>query len=268
MALVHKQDKVLREIVQQGHGRAARRAPADYPAVVFNAGAVAKLLHHLNVKGGPLGYALGFDEFARLFKKLYPLFTFPPYFLNGPGHFFLGGYIVGGRIYGHMVQVAHGNPGNYVYLADAVNLIAEKFNSYGVIPCVGREHLHRIPPHPEAVALEGYIVPPVAYINQAAQQLVQAAGLPGTQGYDHVGVVYRVAQAVNTRNGGHDNHIPPLKKAGGGAVTQALYLVVYAAVLFDICVRMGQIGLRLVVIVIGYEVFHGIFREKFLEFRT
>ena len=47
---------------------------------------------------------------------------------------------------------------------------------------------------------------------------------------------------------------------------QALNLVVDRRVLFDIGVGMGDVGLRLVIIVIRNEVFDGVFREEFPEF--
>ena len=37
---------------------------------------------------------------------------------------------------------------------------------------------------------------------------------------------------------------------------------------FDIRVRLGDIRLRLVIVVVGNEVFHGVFREKLAEFRA
>ena len=48
-------------------------------------------------------------------------------------------------------------------------------------------------------------------------------------------------------------------------MAQALDFIVDGGVLLDIGIRMGNIGLRLVVIIIRDEVFHGIFREKLLE---
>ena len=43
-------------------------------------------------------------------------------------------------------------------------------------------------------------------------------------------------------------------------------LLVDSAVLFDVGVGMGDVGLRLIVVVVGDKVFHRVFREKLLEF--
>ena len=48
-------------------------------------------------------------------------------------------------------------------------------------------------------------------------------------------------------------------------MAQAVYLVVDSAVLFDIGIGAGDIGLRLVVVVVGDEIFHGVIREKRAE---
>ena len=48
-------------------------------------------------------------------------------------------------------------------------------------------------------------------------------------------------------------------------MAQTLDLVVDGSVLLDISVRMGDVGLGLVVVVITDEILHGVFREKLLE---
>ena len=47
--------------------------------------------------------------------------------------------------------------------------------------------------------------------------------------------------------------------------TQFLNLVVNGQILLNICVCGRNVGLRLVVIVVGDKIFHCIFREKLLE---
>ncbi len=40
------------------------------------------------------------------------------------------------------------------------------------------------------------------------------------------------------------------------------------AVLFNIGIRSGNVGFRLVIIILGYKIFHGVFRKKLLELRA
>lgn len=51
-------------------------------------------------------------------------------------------------------------------------------------------------------------------------------------------------------------------------MAQALDLVVDGGVLFDEGVRVGDVRLRLVIVVVRHEVFHGVFREEGPELLT
>ena len=49
-------------------------------------------------------------------------------------------------------------------------------------------------------------------------------------------------------------------------MAQAVDLLVDGGIFFDIGVRMGDIGFRLIVVVIGNKIFHRVVRKKFPEF--
>ena len=51
-------------------------------------------------------------------------------------------------------------------------------------------------------------------------------------------------------------------------MSELVYLIIYGGVLLDVAVRARDVSLRLVVVVVGYKVFNGIFREKLAEFRA
>ena len=70
MALVHHQQPIGREVVQQGPGASAGWTPGQGPAVILNAGAEADLAHHLQVIAGALFQALRFQQFALGLKLL------------------------------------------------------------------------------------------------------------------------------------------------------------------------------------------------------
>ena len=265
VALVHKQHEVLREVVQQRHGRRTGLPAGDDPAVIFNARAVAQLPHHLHIIPGPLVNALGLHQLAVILEKFLPLRQLPLNFLRGPGHFLLGSHIVAGGINGHMVNDPLGLTGHRVKLADAVHLVPKEFHPDGVSVGIHRINLHRVSPYPEHIPLKGHIVALVANFHQLAQQLIPWVLLPPAQGDDHVGVVNGVAQAVNARHRGHHDHIPPLKESRRGTVPQPLDLRVDGCVLFDKGIRVGNVRLRLVVVVVGDEILHRILRKKLPE---
>ena len=175
---------------------------------------------------------------------------------------------MGGRVDGHMVHHPGGGTGDHVDLADPVDLVPEELHPDGPVVGVDGENFHRVPPDPEAVAVEGHVVALIADLRELVQQLLHGPLLAGAQGDDHVGVVDGVPQAVNAGDRGHHDHIPPLKKGGGGGVAQALNLVVDGAVLLNEGVGVGDIGLWLVVVVVGDKVFHRIVGKKLLELRA
>ena len=61
MRLVHKEEKILREIVEEGARRAARRAAGEYAGVIFNALAETDFLEQLRVVLCALPDSLRFD---------------------------------------------------------------------------------------------------------------------------------------------------------------------------------------------------------------
>ena len=51
-------------------------------------------------------------------------------------------------------------------------------------------------------------------------------------------------------------------------MAQLVDRVVDGGILFDIGIRRGHIGLRLIVVIVRNEIFHGVIREEFTEFRA
>ena len=153
-------------------------------------------------------------------------------------------------------------------LGNALNFIAEELHADGLILIVGGIQLHRIAANAEHIAPEGHIVALVAILYQAGKKLVPLHCLPRSQGDHHLLEILRLAQAVNAADRGHHHHIPPLQKGAGGAETQAVNFLVGGGILLDIGVRMGNIGLRLIVIVVGDKILHRVVGEKLAELLT
>ena len=77
MALVHEQQKVLREIIQQRHGRRAGRTAGNDAGVVLDAAAEADLLQHLDVIHRALADALGLKQLVVLLEPALALLHLP-----------------------------------------------------------------------------------------------------------------------------------------------------------------------------------------------
>ena len=63
-----------------------------------------------------------------------------------------------------------------------------------------------------------------------------------------------------------ENQNEPLEEGRCGAVAQTVDFLVDGGILLDISICVGDIGFRLIVIVIGNEIFYRIIREKFPKF--
>ena len=265
MALVDKEQEIFWEVVQQGHGRRTHRTPGDDPGIVFDAVAVAQLLHHLDVIQDPLFEPLGLHQLVVLLEPGHPLFHLTVNFLNSGVHLLLGGDIVAGRPDGNVVEPPDGGAGDHVDLGNAVDLVAEKFHPDGGILPVGRENFHRVPTDAEHITLKGDVVALVAVLHQPAEQFVPFHGVAHPEGDHHFLKILRFAQTVDAGHRRHHDHIPPFQQGAGGREPQPVDLLVGGGVLFDIGIGVGNIGLRLVIVVVGDEILHGVIGEKLLE---
>ncbi len=73
VALIHKDDKILREKVRQRIGRRARLPAVKITAVVFDPAAIAHLADHLGVVQHAFANTLRLDQLALLLKLLFLL---------------------------------------------------------------------------------------------------------------------------------------------------------------------------------------------------
>ena len=155
--------------------------------------------------------------------------------------------------------------GEGVHLADAVHLVAKELHPDGGVAGVSKVYLHRVAPDAELVAHKVDVVALVLQLHQPAAQLVPVHLHAGPQTDDHAAVVDGVAQTVNAGDAGHDDDVPPLGEGRRGGVAQTVYFVVDGTVLLDVGVGGGDVGLRLIVIVVRNEVLHRILGEKLPE---
>ena len=84
---------------------------------------------------------------------------------------------------------------------------------------------------------------------------------------NEVVVLLRVAKAVDARHGRNDERVPSGQQRAGSRVTQAVYLIVDGGVLGYVRVRTGDVGLWLVVIVVGDEVLHSVVGQEVPKLR-
>ena len=265
MALVHDKQKILREIVDERVRRTSRRTPRQHARIVLDARAETDLLQHFNVVAGALRDALCLDQLAVFLEVFYALFQFFFEVLDGFLQLFLGRNVVARRENSDMPQFTERNAGQRVNTADAVHLITEKLDTDNILIRVYRPDLHRVAAHAEAVALERNVVALVLNVYQSADELLAAHLHARTDRNHHAFVVDRIAERVNARNRGHDDNIAPFAQRRGRRVSQAVNFIIDGGILLNIGVGRGDIRLRLVIIVVGYEIFYRILRKKFAQ---
>ena len=128
---------------------------------------------------------------------------------------------------------------------------------------LGRKHVDGVAAHPEITPGKIQVVALVLHAHQLGNHIALAHAVTASQRHDHLVVALRVANAVNGRHCGHNDHIAPLHEAFGARKAHLLNVLVDGAVFFNKQVALRHIGLRLVVVVITYKVLHRIFRKKF-----
>ena len=152
--------------------------------------------------------------------------------------------------------------GQGIKLGNAVDFIAEEFDADGVFIIISKVDIHNIAVNAELIADKVHIVAFILQLDQAAAELVPLHLHTGAQADDHAAVIDRVAQGINAGNRRHNDNIAPLRQCRRGRMAQAVDLIIDGAVFFNIGIGGGDVGFRLVIVVIGDKIFHRIIGEK------
>ena len=262
---VDKHEKVLREIVEQRHGGAPDRAAGDDARIVLHAGTIAQLLDHLDIEIRALRDALGFERLVVVLEKLNALVALAADLLHGARHFLRRRHIVARRVNGRVAERVHRSAREREDLTDALDLVAEVLHADGLIAPVGREDLHRVAAHAEHIALEGDVVSLIPAVDELFQKLLLRQAAAGAERNGHAGKIVRLAETVDAAHGRHNDHVPPFQQRKRRRKAQPVDLLVRGGVLFDVGIRVRDVRFRLVVVVVGNEILHGVVREKLLE---
>ena len=158
--------------------------------------------------------------------------------------------------------------GDNVYLAYAVYLVAEELHPYGCVGGVCGIDLHNVSPDTEFVSHKVYVVSLILDAHKLCYQLVTALLHPLAYRHHHRLILGRVTQRIDTGHAGDNYNVTAFHYGRCGRVTKLIYLVIYRGVLLDVNILAGDIGLRLVIVIIGHKVFNCVLGEKLPEFGT
>ena len=131
---------------------------------------------------------------------------------------------------------------------------------------VGQPYVDGVAFHTEVAALEIHFVAAVERCDKLAQEFVARDFLAAAYSNHILVEILGIAHAVDARHRRYHHHIaPPGKERRGCGQPQAVDFVVDHQVFLDVLVHRRNVCLRLVVVVVGYEILHGVVGEELLE---
>ncbi len=156
-------------------------------------------------------------------------------------------------------------PGERVHLLDLLDGVAEQVHAPGAVLVVRREDVDGVAAHAERAAEEIGLRALVLQRHEIGEQLALRDSAALLQREGHGGVGFHRADAVNARHRGDDDDVVALKQRSRRRMAHAVDLLVDRGFLLDVGVGARDVGFRLVVVVIGDEIFHRVVGEERLE---
>ena len=265
MALVDEDKGVLGQVLHQRRGRLARFPAGEMAGVVLDPRAVAHLLHHLDVEVGPLLQPLRLQELVFRVQFAEPLPQLLADIDDRPLQVVLRRHVMAARVDRRAAEPLDLLPPQGIDDGDRLDRIAEELHPDRPLLFIGRKDLHDVPPDAEGPPVEVDVVPLVLDLDEAGEDRIPRDLHPLFEQEEHPVVGLRRTETVDARDAGHDDDIPPLEEIVGRRMAELVDLLVDRGVLLDVGVRAGDVGLRLVVIVVTDEVLDGVFRKEGLE---
>ena len=264
MGLVDEDDEVVGEVIDQRVRRAARRAAVEDPRVVLDPGGEAELLDHLEVVRGALAQPVRLQLLALGLQLGGARFEFGPDLLDRALDRLVPGHVVGGGPDRDVVDRVEHLAGQRVEVLDPLDLVAEQGDPVGGLG-VGGHDLQHLAADPEGAAAQHRVVALVLHLHQLAQHLVAVDRGPDLEQLHFFVVDLRRADPVDAGDRGDDDHVAAGEQRRRRGVAEAVDLVVDRGVLLDVEVLRRDVGLGLVVVVVGDEVLDRVVGEELAE---
>jgi len=182
--------------------------------------------------------------------------------LHGVENGLARGRVVGLRedgVAGHLVLELAGEG---IEQRQRLHLVVEQLHPQGLFVGLRRVDVDDVAAHPIAAAAQLDLVAAVLQRRQPPQDGALIDALAAGEMQHHLQVGFRVSQAVDAGDRGHQNHVRALQQGLGGGQAHLLDVLVDGRVLLDVGVGGRHIGLGLVVVVVADEVLHRVVREE------
>ena len=264
MRLVHEDDEIVGEVVDERERVRALRPPLEMARVVLDARAEAELLQHLEVVLGALPQPVRLEHLPLRVELRHLLLELGADLVHGPLDRRRRRHVLRGRPDDEVLERREHLAGERVEVRDRLHLVTEERDAVCRLRIRGL-HLHQVALHAEATTAEHRVVADVLALDELAERGVAVVRLPHLEDQHALLPLLRRAEAVDAGDGRDDDDVPPRHQRRRGGEPQARDVVVLGRVLLDIEVGLGHVRLGLVVVVVRDEVLDGVLGEELAE---
>ena len=189
--LIYHQQKILGEIIYQRKRRLTGLTSRKMARIIFDAGAVAHLLHHLQIIISALLQTLCLQQPAMLIQLIKALVQLLANIIHSAFKILTTRNIVARRENCYMIALRQNLACQHIKFHNAVNLVIEHFNAHSLFTVGRRNNLNHITAHTEGTALEINIITIVLNLHQLMQNLLAVDNLPQAQRQHHIIILLR-----------------------------------------------------------------------------
>jgi hypothetical protein len=154
--------------------------------------------------------------------------------------------------------------GQRIDVLDALDLVAKHRDADRLLAIRGHD-FQRVALRAEGAGPQFKFIAGVVNAHQMAQNHIAPDHLPRLEGQHPAVIRIRVAEAVDARHGGHDQHVAAAEDRGRGGEPQPVDVLVDVRFLLHKQIFLRDVGFRLVVVVVADEIFDGVIREELFE---
>ena len=262
MALIDKEQEIIREVIKQSGRRIARFSVVKMKRIILNPITEPDLLHHLQVIVGAHLQPLDLQQLSPLFKELQSSLQFHA---DISGRAFQIGFaadIMTPREDNRPAAFPRSYRTERINIGEPFNLIPPIFNPQDPVFLIGGKYLHHIPPNPKGTPVEIKIVSLILEVNQILEETAAGILIARLELNNLIPVFLGGTEAIDTGYAGNDNNIPSGPEGIGGRVPHPVDLFINGRVFLDITIGRGEIGFRLIVVVITDKILHRVLGEE------
>jgi hypothetical protein len=226
--------------------------------------AEADRLDHLEVEAGALVDSLRLNEAALFFELSLPVGEFGEDVIDGCVLALRKNNVMALWINGQARILLLDGAEQRIDLRERIDLVPEELNAKRVL-VVCRIDLDHIPAHSKCSTAEVDVVAFVEDLDEAAGDIFTLNLLALFEQQQHAIVGLGRAQTVDAGDRADDDGITTLEETPRRRKSKLIEFIIDRGLFFDVEVASRDIGLGLIVVVIGDEILYGIVGEELLE---